>query len=107
MRTPAVVRTTINVAHGLNLAGSEAVIAIRSNRTHPVPEIYTAGSKLHPWRIVDDAVADAVVGVALRQDRVAQDFHLVRLSGTPSPSLSKARLPARLSAKTAAPSICA
>ena len=74
MRTPAVVRTTINVAHGLNLAGSEAVIAIRSNRTHPVPEIY-GGIEVAAWRIVDDAVADAVVGVALRQDRVAQDFH--------------------------------
>src|SRR4029453_6797621 len=69
----AVVRTTINVAHGLNLAGSEAVIAIRSGRTHPVPEIHS-GIEVAAWRIVDDAVADAVVGVALRQDRVAQDL---------------------------------
>src|SRR4030095_14440603 len=73
--TVAVVRTTINVAHGLNLAGREAVLAIRSGPTHPVPEIH-GGIEVAGWRIVDDAVADAVVGVALRQDRVAQDFPL-------------------------------
>src|SRR5580765_5227331 len=71
----AVVRAAIDLRDRVQLSRSKTVVPIRAGWTLSVGEIDLRLERA-ARRIVDDAIADAVGGIAFRQDGVAQNFPL-------------------------------
>ncbi len=73
--SPAVVGPTIKVFNGLYLGFGETGVPIFVIRAHLVHQV-SFRVKVTGKRIIDDAVLNAILGVALGEHRIPQDFQL-------------------------------
>src|SRR5262249_27744834 len=69
-----VIRTAIDVLNSLKLSLCEAIVAIDVTRTHELQKIRVR-LEIARSRIVDETILDAILLVALRENRIPQHLH--------------------------------